>query len=217
MFVGQEVTVQERTLEDANEDVVYLLDEGDVVAKSPLGAVQDSILVVNSDLYKTGTRKPEDVELPAVIDGLANTPFRLRGHPTSDKEKLLLITVSRYIERLALETDGGTHRASFQRLSRINDEQGTRAVYERLADTDTETHVYGMPDWTPPPEFDVTMHGGWNEDFRTSWFVVHVPADSSRPHAALVAIEVESGTWDGLWTYDTDTVQQLNRYIEREL
>jgi len=217
MFADQEVDVQDIEIEKKVQDMVYLLDGQDIVAKSPLAAVRDSILLVNSDLYITGARELEEVDLPAVIEGLENVPFRLRGYPESNTEKFLLITVSRYIERLALESDGGTHRASFQYLSRINDEQGTRAVYERLAETTTDTHVYGMPDWTPPPEFEVTMHGGWDGDFRDTWFVVHVPQDDSLPHAALVAIEVESRTWKGLWTYDREKVKKINNYIERKL
>lgn len=217
MFADQVVDIQETEIEDETQDMVYLLDGQEIVAKSPLAAVQESILLVNSDLYMTGARELDEVDLPAVIEGLQEVPFRLRGYPESSKEKLLLITVSRYIEQLSWEADGGIHRASFQRLSRINDEQGTRSVYDRLAETNIDTHVYGMPDWTPPPEFDVTMHGGWDGDFRDSWFVVHVPADDSHVHAALVAIEIESGTWKSLWTYDTERVQAINRHIERRL
>lgn len=217
MFVNQSVDVRDIETEEEIADMVYLLDGEDIVAKSSLDDIQQSILLVNSDLYVTGAREVDDVYLPDVIEGLQNVPFRLRGYPESNKEKLLLITVSRYIERLALQNDAGTHRASFQRLSRINDERGTRAVYDRLGDSDTDTHIYGMPDWTPPPEFEVTMHGGWDGDFRDSWFVVHVPAADSLPHAALVAIEVEPRTWRGIWTYDTETVQEINRHIERRL
>lgn len=217
MFDSQRIDVQDMEIEDEAQDMVYLLDGQDIIAESSLAAVQKSILLVNSDLYVTGARELDQVDLPAVIEGLQNVSFCLRGYPESNKEKLLLITVSRYIERLSWEADGGIHRASFQRLSRINSEQGTRSVYNRLAETDTDTHVYGMPDWTPPPEFDVTMHGGWDGDFRNSWFVVHVPADDSLPHAALVAIEIESGTWKSLWTYDTERVQAINRHIERRL
>lgn len=221
LFDRQSVTVTESVsvpdAESASEDLVYLLEDGEIQAASPLETVADSILLVNSDLYTTGTRSPDEVELPDVIAGLDETQFRLRGYPESNKEKLLLITISRYIERTALERRSGTHRASFQYLSRLTDERGTRAVYERLADTDVDVHLYGMPDWTPPPDFDITMHGGWGPDFRDAWFVVYVPEDGSQSHVALLAIEDEPGTWDGFWTYDPDTVRELNRYIEREL
>lgn len=136
LFSNQPVTVQERNqVEDADSDIVYLIEDSEVVARSSLEALQESILFVNSDLYITGAREPTEVEVPDVLKELVGVRFRLRGYPESHTEKLLLITISRYIERLAIETDSGTHRASFQRLSRINDEQGTRMVYEQLANS----------------------------------------------------------------------------------
>lgn len=90
-------------------------------------------------------------------------------------------------------------------------------MYERLADSETDTHVYGVPDWQPPPDFDVTMHGGWSDEFRDAWFVVFVPEDRSAPHAALVAIETEPRVWDGFWTYDEERVTTINEYIQRNL
>jgi DICT domain-containing protein len=57
-----------------------------------------------------------------------------------------LIVISRYIERHAWQAGEGTLRTSFQRLSRIDDERGTREMYETLAGTDVRTHVYGIPD-----------------------------------------------------------------------
>jgi len=217
MFDKQPVAVEEWDVNEEVRDVVYLVTDGDVVASSPLAELQRSVLTVNSDIYVTGSRGVEEVDVPDVIEGLTEIPFQLRGYPESNKEKLLLITISRYIEQLALENGGGKHRASFQRLSRLNDEQGTRAAYERLAESEVDTHLYGMPDWTPPPEFDVTIHGGWDQEFRESWFVVHVPDEESSRHAGLVALESEHALWHGFWTYDPATVQEINRYIEREL
>jgi hypothetical protein len=217
LFADHPVEVDERELERAATNMVYLLDGDEVVAASPLAELRDAILLVNSDLYVTGSGGMENLEMPAVIDGLTDTRFELRGYPESNTEKLLLIVVSRYIERLALDHDGGRHRASFQRLSRIDDERGTRTVYERLADSGTDTHVYGQPDWRPPPAFDVTMHGGWSGEFEDAWFVVHVPENEADPHAALVAVETAPRRWDGFWTYDAERVAAINRYVERNL
>jgi len=221
MFDRQSVAVRESDVApdsvSPTAEMVYLLDDGEVLAASPLKDVANSILLVNSDLYITGARSPGEVDLPDVIAALDETYFRLRGYPESNKEKLLLVTISRYIERVALEHGSGKHRASFQYLSRIDDERGTRAVYERLADTDVDVHLYGMPDWTPPPDYDMTIHGGWGPDFRDAWFVVYVPDTPSQPHVALVAIEDGPRTWNGFWTYDADVVRDINRYIEREL
>jgi hypothetical protein len=217
VFEGQSVTVEEADVDDDVANVVYLLEEGALLATSSLQELQRSILMVNSDIHVTGLRDVEDVDPPEVIHRLEDLQFRLRGYPESNKEKLLLITMSRFIERLSIESNGGKHRASFQRLSRIDDEQGTRTVYQRLARTNTDVHVYGIPDWTPRRGFDVTMHGGWSSDFRESWFVVHVPDDESAPHGALVAVEDEPRVWSGFWTYDPESVREINRYVEREL
>ena len=213
--VKQSVEVSESG--STSTDRVYLVENGEVIAESPLEEVANSILLVNSDLYTTGARGVQEIDLPDVITALDETHFRLRGYPKSNKEKLLLITISRYIERTALEHGTGKHRASFQYLSRINDERGTREVYERLGDTTVDVHVYGIPDWTPPPEYELTIHGGWDQEFRDSWFVVFVPDTPSAPHTALLAVEDEPNTWDAFWTYDPDTVREINRYIEREL
>ncbi|MFB6182927.1 MAG: DICT sensory domain-containing protein [Haloarculaceae archaeon] len=216
LFADQPVTVDERRLPDAERDTVVLLEDGDVVATSPLAALERTILMVNSDLYVTGTRTL-DVDVPAVLEHLQDVPFELRGYPASNKEKLLLIAVSRHVERRAYETGAGTLRASFQRLSRIDDERGTRAVYERLAETDVDTHVYGVPDRTPPASLDVTVHGGHTENFRRAWFVVYTPPRADDDAAALVAYERDAGKWSGFWTYGRDRVAAVDEYVDRTM
>jgi hypothetical protein len=82
--VKKSVTVPEA--ESPTTDRVYLLDDGEVLEESPLEDVANSILLVNSDLYTTGTRSVEEVDLPDVIAALDETHFRLRGYPESNKE-----------------------------------------------------------------------------------------------------------------------------------
>lgn len=218
LFDEQAVSVLEGNSDEYDEDTVVLLEDGEVLAQSRLKELQDAILMVNSDLFITGTRSLENTEVPAVLDGLSGTPFSLHGYPKSDTEKLLLILISRYIEKRAFEEGDGTLRSSFQRLSRLDDEQGTRRVYERLAETAVDVHVYGVPNWYPPEELSVIVHGGYNFDFRSSWFVIHdPPADGEYDPAALLAIEREPGLWDGFWTYRRDVVEELTGYIEANL
>jgi hypothetical protein len=217
LFAGQPVDVDEREIHDEEGEMVYLVEDEAVLASSTLAELEKTILLVNSDLYITGARSPEELDLPAVLRELDGVQFRLRGYPESNKEKLLLITISRYIEGVALANEGGTHRASFQRLSRINDEKGTRRVYEQLGKSPVDTHVYGIPNWTPPDEFGVTVHGGRSQEYRDSWFVTFVPDSAADPHAALVALETEPRVWDGYWTFEPDEVTQIARYIQREL
>lgn len=133
--------------------------------------------------------------------------------------------ISRYIERRAWLAGGGTLRASFQRLSRINDERGTRFVYETLAESPVTTHIYGIPDWQPPAELSLISHGGHTPDFRESWFVVFTPPDgggtdannAAASPAALLAIETAPRKWRGYWTFDPSLVAEIDDYIATNL
>jgi hypothetical protein len=235
LFEDQPVTVAERDAPEAGEtNVVALVDDGEVLARSTVDELLSTILLVNSDLYKTGSRGLDAIELPTVLDGLDDVPFRLRGYPESNKEKLLLITVSRVIERRAAEAGAGTLRSSFQYLSRLEDESGTRTVYETVGRAGTDVHVYGIDDWDPAEQLPVTVHGGTSEEYRRSWFVVFRPPDAigaSRDEAvahnsgaesvpgpaALVALEDERNVWDGFWTYRPAVVAEIDDYLQRAL
>lgn len=234
-FDGQSVRVDERDVPEVDDDTVLLVDDGDVVATSPLEALEETILLVNSDLYRSGAQGIETLTLPDVIRELDDVRFSLRGYPKSNTEKLLLVLVSRYIERVAWLTGRGRLRSSFQRLSRITDENGTRRVYETLAETGVDVHLYGVPDWIPPAELGVTVHGGYSTAFRDAWFVVFAPeaghgrsgpAAATPPTSApagdagavaLLAVEVEPRVWEGFWTFDPSLVGDLNAHIAREL
>ena len=215
LFADQPIPVSETQSETYDENTVLLLENGGVVATSPLEELSTAILLLNSDLFITGVRRLEGTEVPDVLDGLSETRFTLRGYPESNSEKLLLILISRYIEKRAYVEGAGELRSSFQHLSRVNDERGTRRVYERVAETDVDVHLYGQPNWTPAPAFPVTIHGGYSFDFRMSWFVVHrPPADSEMRPAALLAIELDDRRWDGFWTYDDELIDELVEYVQ---
>lgn len=226
-FSSQPVDVRERDLTDEDADLVLLVEETaegpDVVASSPLDSLMNAILLVNSDIYTTSTRSLDDLDLPDVLTMLDDVQFSLRGYPESHKEKLLLITLSRYIERRALRRGEGTIRSSFQRLSRIDDERGTRTVYENLARSGVQTHLYGLPDWQQPMGFDVTTHGGFSRDFRDSWFVVYTPPegatdpDGESDHVALLALESKPRTWVGYWTFRPELVTEMDAYIAHNM
>ncbi|MGB9956360.1 histidine kinase [Haloferax prahovense] len=247
-FADQPVDVDELSDDAHGDDVVVLTEqtpEGqEVVATSPLEEVMNTVLLVNSDLYKTGQTKLDEFELPSVLTRLDDVPFSLRGYPESDKEKLLLVAISRYIERHAWRARNGRLRSSFQRLSRIEDERGTRAVYQKVASTDVQTHIYGIPDWTPPSNSDLLTHGGYTEDFYDSWFVVYTPPEGGPVGAvesddgidketpsdgrdidgvspgqpvALLALETEPKRWEGYWTFRPSLVADIDRYISRNM
>lgn len=214
---------------DEIENLVLLLEGDEIVAASPLDALVNAILLVNSDLYVTGTRGLEDLDLPSVITGLHDTVFSLRGYPKSNRQKLLLITISRFIERVAWESGGGTLRSSFQRLSRLDDEIGTRRVYKRVVESGVDTHVYGVPDRVPT-ELGAVVHAGESVDFTDTWFVVYTPSEGPRSvdvaddlrrgiegGVALLAVETRPRLWRGVWTFDTDRVRAVNDYVVENL
>lgn len=221
-FSDQSVTIAERHIPEGTDDIVCLVDEGEVIATSPFGRVQRSFLLVNADRYRTGARPVGPDAFPDVLTGMAGTEFAVAGFPVSNKQKLLLVLISRYIERLALATGDGRLDSTFQRLSRLDDEHGTRKMYEWLGDSDVGTHVYGIqddPDATAG--IDVQVHSNDTEAYRRSWVVVFSPGDGAPrvetepTHAALVAIEVGPNVWRGVWTYEDTRVERIQSYIKQ--
>ena len=211
MFDSETVTVTEAEDSEAPGDVVLLQDEATgTLAVSRMDDVSETLLLVNSDLYVTGTVPVENVETPEVVAHLADVTFTV-----SDKQKFLLIHISRHIESLALDTGSGVLHSSFQRLSRLLDERGTRDTYETLADSGVDTHVYGVADWVPPAFVeDLTVHAGETDELRTSWFVVHDGDGDDDRKAALVAEEIGPNEYRGYWTYDPRLVDEILRYLD---
>ena len=212
---GQPVAIADIDDADEDTDTVALVEDDEILARSTLDELLESVLLINSDLYKTGGIDLGEVEIPDVLQGLDEVPFRLRGYPESNKEKLLLIIISRVIERIAAETGGGMLRSSFQRLSRLRDERGTYEVYETLSNSGVDAHLYGVGDANPAESLLATVHTGTSYPYRRSWFVVYrPPADSdTADHAALLALEDEPNVWEGFWTFRPDLVDRIERYI----
>lgn len=212
IFGGLEIGVKRRDLDGLDDDLLLVIQNGEVVASSPIETLLDTLLLVNSDLYSTGAKSLDEIEIPDVIQELSDTVFTLRGYPRSNTEKLVLTLVSRHIEHLAARFQTGTLRTSFQWLSRLDDEQGTREVYERLGEmSNLDTHVYGTPNWTPPSTFGPVVHRVTDEEIRNYWFVVY--STGTAQSRALVAVKTGSHTWQGYWTTNADEIREINRYI----
>jgi len=215
-FAGQSVGIAETEFESEADDTVLLVREGEVVADAPLESVMDAYLLVNSDLYRTGAGGLDRWQAPSVITELDETVFELRGFPESVKEKLLLVLISRFIEHRALERGEGLFRATFQELSRLTTEKGTREVYRRLGETDLSVHVYGVPDRELPEHLNLETHTGDHRGYRESWCVLFQPPERTDRHGALVALETGRNEWMGMWTYDVQKVRRVNRVLEAE-
>lgn len=211
-FEGLSVEVSEENLPNASSDTLVLAKDGDVVATSELDPLMRTILAVNADVYSTGTKRLEEIDPPDVLLNLAETTFELRGYPMAHREKLVLTVLSRYIEKRAFVNGAGTLRTSFQRLSRIADELGTRQVYDRISETDVDVHVYGVPDWDPPSSMQLTVHPGTSESHKRTWGVVY-RGPSDEPALALIADEIGNNVWEGFWTFDADRVRTIDRTV----
>ncbi|WP_423751208.1 DICT sensory domain-containing protein [Salinirarus marinus] len=208
LFADQPVRIEEATREDADSNLVVLSDGEEVLGVSTMESVRDTVLLVNSDLYITGTRDVDEVATPTVLAGLDELTFSVRGYPDSNREKLLLVEMSRHIEATARQLDDGVLHTGFQHLSRMEDERGTRRVYERLASSDVDVHLYGVPDYAP--EIDVHVHGHDDEEIRRSWVVALEGASTA---AALLAVETARNEWNGFWTYDADRVSSVGSHL----
>ncbi|NHN42215.1 histidine kinase [Halorubellus sp. JP-L1] len=214
LFERQSVAVE--TVVDAarDENLVLLERDGERVAESALADVGNAVLFVNSDVYISGSRELAEVETPAVLAALTDVPFRATGYPSTRKEKFLLVEISRFIEARAYREGAGRLHSGFQRLSRIDDEKGTQTVYETLAATDVDTHVYGAGDWTPSGS--LSAHSG-HPDLNEVWFVVYVPPEGAETdHAALVCVETDAGHWRGFWTFDAERVRPIESFVVDE-
>jgi hypothetical protein len=194
--------------------MVLLVRDGEVVEASPIHRLRDTLLMVNGDFYRTGTESLADVDPPDVVLELSETVFSLRGFPASNTEKLVLILMSRYIESLARQSGDGTLRTSFQQLSRLAKESGTRRVYQTLADIEgLDTHVYGIPDSTPLAGTDLSVHGIDDEAILQNWFVVFRSPTGSG--AAMIALVTDKNEWKGFWTFDGAEVEAIDDCIQR--
>ena len=226
-FENQSIQIQERHIPEGDSDVVCLIENGQVSAVSSFADLSETFLLVNADRYRTSTGRSATGSFPDVLTGLDDIEFTVRGFPESNKEKLLLVVISRFIEDRALACGNGEFHSTFQRLSRLDDEYGTRKMYEWLGDSNVETHVYGVRDDPGVvDDLDVIVHAGTTHEYRRSWVVLFTPetdtgdasgsdiaaADACNP-VALVAIETGPNVWRSMWTYDRDRVERIKAYV----
>ena len=216
LFGNLSTQVSETTHEEADTDLVVLLCDGEVVGSSSLSTLRDTLLLVNSDYYRNGPADLGNVTVPDVVLELSDTLFTLQGYPDSNNEKLVLTLISRYIEQRAWKHEAGSLRTSFQSLSLLYNERATREVYRQLGQIpDLAVDVHGVPDCEPPELPGVTVHETTDEEVEQYWFVVHHTENATS--VALLARQTGPTEWDGFWTFDTDRVRILDRYIQRTL
>jgi hypothetical protein len=139
MFSDQDIKV---IGENLNSYDMKLLKNDREIYQTSIDSLRDTIIMTNSDQYMTATDQLENIKFSDLILKLTGKSFYLKGYPKSHNEKLILITISRYIEKLSYE-NGGKHYATFQDISRLDDEIGTYEIYDNLSDSVDDLNLYG--------------------------------------------------------------------------
>lgn len=197
-FASRNVTVETRALPDGvSGSFAVLRDESGF-----LGAVS---LVTMEALLKPPIRRPgalDDLEdgYRALFELLDDTLF-------VSLERRQLLAASREIEDRALRVGNGTLHVGFQSLDAF---EAQRSVYTRLAEeTALDIHVYAVTDTPPATEPGVTFHTEPTDDIGRFWFLAFDGGDDDKQACALVAEEIESGSYSGFWTYDPALVADV--------
>ncbi|PSP33346.1 hypothetical protein BRC64_03890 [Halobacteriales archaeon QH_10_67_22] len=129
--------------------------------------------------------------------------------------KVPMVRISRHIEQRAHTRGSGSIHAGFQRLSRLDNERHTLDAYRRLAAAGVETHLYGVDDGRPPTVDGMTVHadpdGSVVGDY---WFVVDDGDGDPAAGGALLTREVDSGVFEGFWTFQAEHVADILDRLE---
>lgn len=205
-----------KDVKDSGTDKILVYDNEKLVAESSIESILNSIVLTNSDQYMTQRNQMDNIDFPDVITNLTNKQFTMKGYPKGNNQKLILILISRYIEKLSYDK-GGTHRATFQNISRLDDEKGTLDIYKQLDNRCKRLHLYGYPDVEPieivPDDMKATIHLGHSDFYEGFWCVTHNSDDQA---AALLAVEHDNkNIWEGVWTFDNNKVKKVENMIER--
>jgi len=204
-YVGRHgVDVRTASLDVDQPQSVALLHHGDnLLASEAVPALRGAI-----DIQSATTGEFEKRHTSDLLTELERSVFG-----ASTAEKGLLVDVSHSVELLANRTGSGTLHAGFQRLSNLVDDDGAARIYERLAASGVDVHVYGTPD-TETTVPGVTVHEIANEEIATSWFVVFDGGGAPDRRAALLAHELDGDNeYDGFWTYESDIVADIDAYL----
>ncbi|WP_115863913.1 DICT sensory domain-containing protein [Halorussus litoreus] len=207
-FETRGVTVAHEPLPaDGSGGFVVVTADGEFVGSVPRRIARRVVSPVAADL---GTGAEKAHWLPMNL--LADTTF-----VSFDRAQLL--AASREIEDRAYRRARGTLRTGFQSLSRVPDQ---RVVYDALVEKpDLDVHIYGRPDVPTGSDReaqlpDATIHAEDVPEIRRFWFIVYDGGGDDRQACALLAEEVDGdpGSFRGFWTYDPETVADLDDYLD---
>lgn len=186
--------------------------------------VDQEVVVVSDGDEAKSILQLEDVE--AFTDRgapVARTPARerryreflsaLAGSTFSSLNRRHLLAATREFEDRAYRVGEGRLFAGFQRLSSLRDKLPT---YRELGEAGLEVHLFGTPDWEPPPLDEIVVHPVETEEITESWFLAFDGAGDDDQKCALLADQRGERTFHGVWTYDPELVDVLVDYLDRE-
>jgi KaiC/GvpD/RAD55 family RecA-like ATPase len=204
-FERHNVSVRTATLStDTPANVALLHRESDVFATSEISELHAAISLDGLE----GDGDLTAVVRPDVLEHVHRDEYRIENGT-----KLEMVRISRLIEMRALETGRGTLHAGFQRLNRLDDELGTRELYEAIARAGVTVHLYGRPGAIPNDEL-YTLHAADAGELVESWFVVYDGAGEDARKAAEVCRETRPERYTGFWTHQSRIVDETASYLE---
>lgn len=153
--------------------------------------------VLDADSTETGSLEP-------LLELLDETLFQ-------SFERRQLLAATREIEDRAWRHGQGELHAGFQRPEAL---AAQREVYERLAESDLDVHVYFDGNWDAPPIAGVTEHTESDGELGQYWFVAFQPDAAARSQTCgLLAREHDPAAYGGFWTYDPNRVSALVSHL----
>jgi hypothetical protein len=177
----------------------------DAIAISTIDELDGDYVLVDSGFEIVGTLPREELDVPDFVVRIDETTFGV-----AEGNKPLLNEMSRHIERLALRRGSGQLLTGVQEISRLQGEPGTDRIYQKLAESDIDTHVFGFADGDAI-DHEPNVHLSDAAEIADSWFVVFRDDDAG---AALVATQTGPNTYRGFWTFENDLVESVATYIE---
>ncbi|MDS0294556.1 DICT sensory domain-containing protein [Halogeometricum luteum] len=182
-------------------DFAVLHDDDSFVAAA---AVDEIGRHLSGEAY-LGAGEFGSAERPAILRHVDDRTFT-----SYDRRRMTL--ASREIESYAYHAGAGEIHAGFQRLSVLRPQA---RIYERIAESGVDVHVYGAPDADAPEP--VVAHASEDAEILGSWFVVYEGEDPGDARA-LVAVETDAdvGEFSGFWTYETETVEAVLERLRAE-
>lgn len=199
------LNVDVRTVETPVEtprNTAVLHRGGEPIDMAPVGVLDRAIRIQEDP----DAGRVETFERPTLLTRAEDGVYSV------DDGKRYLIDISRLVEQEALDEGRGTLYTGFQRLDRLDDEYGTRRIYERLADTDVTVNLFGGAG-TEPGTDRFHLHTGTTDELADSWFVVFDGAGEDDRKVALVSEERDPGRYHGFWTRRPELVDGIVTYL----